>query len=146
VDVVGVEVQPAGGGDARVELAQSPGRGVPGVRVGLLALGEEPFIHLFELLGVHDDLAAHGEEGGDRAVAFAQAQGDGEDGAHVGSDALAAPAIAAGRGLEEDAVLVDELDGGAVELGLEDVLHGEAGPQALPQALVETAERRFGLV
>ncbi len=144
-DVVGVELQRAGGGDLRVELAQRPGRGVTRVGERLLALGEQALVELVESGGVHHDLATQGEERRHRPLVVAQPQGDARDGADVGGDALALAAVAPGRGLQQGAVAVDHLDGGAVQLGLQHVLDGKFA-QSLAHALVKAAQRRFGLV
>ncbi len=139
-DVVGVEVETAGGGELRVELAHGAGGGVARAGEGLLALGDQPFVQAVEVPGEHDDLAADGEERRHRALAVAQLQGDAGDGADVGGDPLPLAPVAAGGRLEEDAVAVDQLDGEAVELGLEHVLDGDVRPQPLAQALVEAAQ------
>ncbi len=79
-------------------------------------------------------------------MALAQPQGDARDGPHVRRDPLALAAVAAGGGLEQGAVPVDQLHRQAVELGLQDVLHRKALAEALPQPLVEPAQSRFLLV
>ncbi len=145
-DVVGVEVEGAGGGELGIELAHGAGGGVAGIGERLLALGDQLLVELVEGGGKHDDLAAHGEEGRSRELAVTQPQRDAGDGADVGRDPLAPPSVAAGRGLQQGAVPVDQLDGEAVELGLEDVLHGNVRSQALAHPLVEAAQRRLGLV
>jgi hypothetical protein len=148
-DVVGVEVEGAGGGHLRIELPHRAGGGVARVGERLLAFGEEALVQLVEVFRAHDHLAAHGDEGRDRPVTLlwiAQAQGDARDGADVRRDPLAAPAVAACRGLLEHPAAVDQLDREAVELGLEDVLDGKVGTQPFAEALVEPAERRLVLV
>ena len=147
-DVVGVEVERLGGGHA----AGSSWRTAPAATLRGLANGSFPSASNRSLSlsnsAVHDHLAADGEKWRDRPLVAAQAQGDAGDRAHVGGDPLAAPAVAAGDGVLEQAVAVDQLDREAVELGLHGILDGHGVPAAQPfaQPLVEPAERRLVLV
>jgi hypothetical protein len=145
-DVVGVEVEGPRGGDLRIELAHAAGGGVARIGERLLALGDQLLVELVEGVGEHDDLAANREERRHRALAVAQPQRHAGDGAHVGGDAFALAPVAARRGLQQGAVPIDQLDGEAVELGLEDVLDVGLRPQTLVHALVEAAQRRLRLV
>ncbi len=134
-DVVDVDVERPRGGDAGVELAQRAGGGVARIGEGLAPLGDQPFVQGLEVLDVDDDLTAHGQKRRHRPVLGAQLQRHGGNGPHVGGDVLAPLPVAAGRGPGQGSLLVDQLDRGAVELGLEGV--GELVAEQLPQPLVE---------
>jgi hypothetical protein len=53
------EAQPPGRGDLRVELADRAGRRIARIHVLLLLRRALPFVQLFEVALVHEDLAAH---------------------------------------------------------------------------------------
>src|SRR5690606_28884294 len=109
------------------ELAERAGCRVPRIRERLLARLEATTVQRLERRIVHDDLAPDRDAAGRRALFAAEPEQDGGDRAHVRGHVLAAEAIAAGRGADEHAALVDELDRRAVELRLEDQPRFAAG-------------------
>ena len=130
-DSVGDHRQGPGGGDGGVLLAQRAGGRIAGVgedlqeggSVGLPlhVPGAALLVEGLEVLGGEVDLSAHLEQ---RRVGVAgQDEGDRGDGAHVTGDVLTGGAVAAGRGPGEDAVLVGQGHGQAVDLDL--CCHGE---------------------
>ena len=130
-DPVGDHRQGPGGGDSGVLLAQRAGGRIAGVgedlqeggSVGLPlhVAGAALLVEGLEVLGGEVDLSAHLEQGG--VGVAGQDEGDRGDGAHVTGDVLTGGAVAAGRGPGEDAVLVGQGHGQAVDLDL--CCHGE---------------------
>ena len=124
-DTVGDHREGALGGLCRVLLAQRSGGRVarvdeslfPGLDAGLVEGGE---------VGDREvDLAAHLDAGGNGA---GQGLRDRGDGSRVGGDVFADVAVASGRGAHEATVLVQEVDGQAVDLDLGRHLEvGDAG-------------------
>ena len=114
-DAVGDHREGALGGLGRVLLTQRSGGRVarvdeslfPGLNAGLVEGGE---------VGDREvDLAAHLDAGGNGT---GQGLRDRGDGSRVGGDVFADVAVASGRGAHEAAVLVQEVDGQAVDLDL----------------------------
>ena len=147
------EVERPGRGDARIELLQRPGGGVPRVRehrlARLLALPVQPA----ERLDRQVHFAADLEQLGDRVRTAVEPERYTPNRADVRRDVLADDAVAARRTGGEHPVLVDELDGDPVDLRLTDVLDPLA-VQELPDAGVElrhllrrrdVAERQHGV-
>ena len=131
---IGIKGQGAAGGDLGIELAQAARGGVARVGEGLFPLAPGAFIECLETLFGHENLAAHFQHFGPALPQ--QAQGNGADGAHVGGDILAPVAVPPGRTLHQEAVLVAQADGQAVQLGLGAVFH-LLHFQQLAHALVE---------
>src|SRR5690606_27342566 len=119
-DLVGDEVERALRRVGRVGRGQRAGRRVARVRERLLAVLEQPAVQLLERAHVHHHLAAHGEQPRRAPAVQAQPQRHGRDRPRVRRDVLAAPAVAARDRTGEHAVLVDQLDGRTVQLGLQD--------------------------
>ena len=130
------EVERPGRGDARIELLQRPGGGVPRVRehrlARLLALPVQPAEHLDRQVHFAADL----EQLGDRVRTAVEPERYTPNRADVRRDVLADDAVAARRTGGEHPVLVDELDGDPVDLRLADVLDPLA-VQEFPDARVE---------
>src|SRR5690606_38896446 len=107
--VVAVEGEGPGGGEAGVELAHAAGGGV--VRVGerLLALVHQLGFDVVEDVDGQIDFGAHREQGRDRAHAGHGPQRYGAYGAHVGGDDLALDVVAACDGADEEDVLGKQL-------------------------------------
>ena len=130
-DPVGDHRQGPGSGNGGVLLAQRAGSRV--ARVGkdlqeggavglpLQVEGSALLVEGLELLGGEVDLAAHLEQGG--VGVAGQDQGDRGDGAHIAGDVLTGGAVPPGSGPGEDAVLVGQGYGQAVDLDLGG--HGE---------------------
>ncbi len=139
-DLVGEEVEPARGGDRRVELAHRACGGIARVGERLLAGREEARVERLELGPQHECLAtdgdpAHGAAAGPRA---GEAQRDGAEGAQVLGHVLAGLAIAAGGAAREQAALVHQLDREPVKLGLGDV-HRVVALEPLAHPRIELA-------
>ena len=115
---VGVEdaVERAGGDEFRVELLEGAGGGVAGVDEGGLAGLVALLVEAGEVGAGHEDLAADLEE---RRGAVREAEGDAADGADVLGDVVARRAVAAGQGVVEGAVAVNDADRHAVDLRLD---------------------------
>src|SRR5262249_10046604 len=130
------EDERTGGGDARIELLEGPGGGVARVRErrepGLLALA----VQLPERIDRQEHLAPRLEPPRRAAVRDSQAERNGPDRADVRGDVLADDTVAARRTRRERAILVDQLDGDAVDLRLADVLDALAAEETA-HALVE---------
>jgi hypothetical protein len=128
------------GDDRGVELAEGPRGRVARVGEGLLA-GLDPLsVVSLERVARHVDLAPEREGVG---VVAAEPHRHGRDGLDLGADVVARLAVAPGDGAVELAVLVDELDREAVELGLTEVssLAVPAGVvEGPPNPLVELAD------
>ncbi len=137
-EAVGAQLQRAAGGDLRIELAQTAGRGVARVGEGLGAGRHLPGVERLEAGLGHEYLAAHFQHR--RPALAVQAQGDVAHGAHVGADVLAGGAVAAGGAAGQPAVLVQQADRQAVELGLATVVHlGAAAEQVAARQQVGQA-------
>ncbi|MCY1395913.1 hypothetical protein D9M71_108690 [compost metagenome] len=142
-DAIGAELQRPAGGDLRVELAQAAGGGVARVGEGLAAGFHGAGVERLEAGPGHVHLAAHFQHC--RPTLALQAQRDVAHGAHVGADVLAGAAVATGGAAHQTAVLVEQADRQAVELGLAAVFHFRpaaeqvAGRQQLTQALAHAA-------
>nr|BFF27017.1 hypothetical protein GCM10025732_49820 [Glycomyces mayteni] len=136
-EAVGDEGEGPLGGLGGVLLAQGPGGGVAGVGERGLPGGGLGLVEAREVGAGEVDLAADFEEVGDgEAVCGGEALGDGGDGADVRGDVFAGDAVAAGGGAGEAAVLVDEVDGEAVDLDLAEVaLAGDLGGDAVGPGL-----------
>ena len=117
-------------------MAQRPRGSVARVLVGVLAGLGPAFVQGLEVAVVDQRLAANGEERRRRAPILAQAQGHGADRANVLRHALASAAVAPRDRADQHAVLVHQLQGGAVQLGLEDVAH-LARVEGLSEPVVE---------
>jgi hypothetical protein len=120
-DAVGEEAQRPRGGDARVELAHRSRGGVAWVHEGFLPGGELLLVQSLEGVAPHVHLAAHVDELG---VHAAQAQRNLADGADAVRHVLAGFAVAARGRLHQQAALVAQVDGKAVELQLRGILDG----------------------
>ena len=139
-DRIGSERQRPAGGDARIELPQTAGRGVAGIDRRLLAAGAGLLDHAPEALPGQVDLAAHLDP---RRHLATQAQRDVADGLEVFGDVLAGLAVAAGRATHQQTLLVEQRYRQAIELGLAGV-GGLFHQQGLADAAVEVAQ--LGLV
>jgi hypothetical protein len=144
-DVVGEQVQVAAGRHGRVQLADRPGRRVARRGVGLLSALHEPSVEALEIRDVHHDLAAQREQRGRRPYVGTQAERHGLDGPHVLRHALADEPVSTRDGPREHSVLVDELDGGAIELRLDDVGRLDPLTERLAHPLVEPPNVRLAL-
>ena len=124
-DAVGDHGEGALGGLRRVLLAQGTGGGVARVDEGLFPGLDAGLVEGGEVGDREVDLAAHLDACGNGAGQRVRDRGDR---ARVGSDVLADVAVAAGGGAHEAAVLVQEVDGQAVDLDLGGHLKvGDAG-------------------
>jgi hypothetical protein len=119
-DVVGEEIEPARGGDLRIELTHGAGRRVARVRERFLVLLDQPLVQRLELGDEHQCLAPHRERlrTETRGAVAGEAQRQGADRPQVLGDVLADLAVAASRSAHEHAFLVHQLDREPVELGL----------------------------
>jgi len=129
--------------DARVELPERAGGRVPRIRGHLPALGHEVLVQAAEGGDRQVDLAAYLEQGRRRAVAV-ELQGDRADRLQVGGDVLATGAVAPRRAADEDAVLVHERDGRAVDLRLGHVGDGLVGVEPLAHVVAPLLEALEG--
>ena len=124
-DAVGDHGEGALGGLRRVFLAQGTGCGIARVDEGLFPGLDAGLVEGGEVGDREVDLAAHLDAGGNGAT---QGLRDRGDGSRVGGDVFADVAVATGRGAHEAAVLVQEVDGQAVDLDLGRHLEvGDAG-------------------
>ena len=133
------KIQGPTGGDRGVKLAQGPGRGV--ARVGeprAAGLHQLP-VQVLEPLAGHVHLAAHHQPFG---RALGQMPGYGRYGAHVGGHVLTGHPVAPGGGHPQETLLVNQLDGQAVDLGLGQ--ERPAGRAGLVQALEQVGYHVFG--
>ena len=152
-------------GDPWVLLSQRPRGRVARVGEGRLAGLHLAGVQLGELLQRQEDLSAHlhqrrDVDGGGGVVpqvrGTLQPMGDALDGAHVQRDVLTGAAVPACRGPHQDAVLVGEVDGQAVDLQLAQVVQVrgaggvpgalEPGGQLLGGEDVVEAEHPLGVV
>ena len=124
------------GRDRRIELAERPGGGVPGVREGVVAALDPLAVVRGERLAGHVDLAAHGEVVG---VLAPEALWHRPDRADARGHVVALGPVASRRGTLVDAVFVHDLDREPVELRLADVLDSDVDGIALSVALVTPA-------
>ena len=132
-DPVGPQRQRPIGGELRIELANRPGRGVPGVHErGQAGLGSA-LVERGEIRQRHVHLPAHLYQR--RRVRVLQPQRDGRDCPQVVGDVLADLTVAAGGAALEHAVAVDERDRQPVDLGLGDELELRVG-DPLPREVV----------
>ena len=148
--------QRTGGGDPRVLLPQGAGGGVARVGEHRLAGVGHRLVEPLEGLDREEHLAAHLDPCRDRVVLGAgQPVRDVVDRAHVGGDVLAGPAVAAGRGPDQAAVLVEQVDRQPVDLelaehrGVLDPVAGQPGPpgrQLLVGERVVQAHHRLEVV
>ena len=134
---IGEQPQPALGTQLRIEQLERPGREVARVGVrfmpGLLAL----LVDADQVFAGHVDFAAGLEQGG--RLVCVQPQRQIADGAQVVRDVIALLAVAA-RGSEgEDAVLIGQGNGQAVDLEFDDV-PDRLAVQQLADAFVELAQ------
>ena len=139
-DVVYEDVEGPGRRDAGIQLPERAGGRVPRVREGGSIGLHQALVQLLEGPDSHDDLTSKGEEVGHRARVLAQPEGHRRDRAHVLGDPLTTHTVAASRRPHEDARLVDELDGSAVQLRLQDVFRKLDVAEATPHSIVEPAE------
>jgi hypothetical protein len=119
-----------------VQHPQRPGGRVARVRERLGVAREPPLVQPLEARGRQDHLAAHRDPPGRVAL---QCERNARRDAQVRGDVLADAPVAARRADLECAVLVDQLDARAVELGLEHVVDRIAALEDPPHALVERA-------
>jgi hypothetical protein len=133
------QVEPAPGGDLRVEALDGPRRRVARVGEGLQLALDAVAVHGLEPRAREEHLAAGLERGGRVA---GQDERHGPDRPHVGRDVVPAHAVAAGDPAHEAAVLVVQRHGQAVHLQLGHVLqlalahHAEDAPLELAQLLL----------
>src|SRR5690606_24519211 len=113
---VGEECQRPCSGYRRIVLAQRPGGTIAWIGQRAFACRERALVERGESDTWHVDFAAHLKQ---RRGSIPQAQRHGPHGAQVGGDILSCGAVATGRALDEDAVLVAQADCQAVELGLD---------------------------
>src|SRR5699024_4761782 len=115
-DAVREHVEPAGGRDARVLLAQGAGGGVPRVGERVLPGGDQGRVELLERGDREEDLPADLDRRG--VVGAGEDRGHGVDGAHVERDVLPDPSVAAGDAADQAPGVVGEADGQPVDLEL----------------------------
>lgn len=113
-DAVHEHAQRAGGRDLGVLLAQGARGGVAWVGERRLARLDEARVEVGERRRREEHLAADLDEVGH--VVARQTLGDALDGAHVVGDVLAGAAVTAGQGTHEAPLLVEQVDGQAVDL------------------------------
>ena len=136
------EAEVARRGHPRVLLPQRPGGRVARVGERRLAIGDQRLVEGSELGDGEIDLAAHLQHLGD--VVALQPLGDHGDRPDVGGHVLPDPAVAAGGGPDQPALLVDQVQRQPVHLqlaqvaGLEDPLLAQLpdGPRGPPVQLV----------
>ena len=130
---VGEEIQAPGCHHPRIELAQGAGAGVAGVGEGGFALRQAVLVDGGKG-GIGDQgLAAHLHPG--RGMGQLQPQGHAGDRAHVGGDLLAALTVPPGGGPHQQAVLVAQGQGVAIDLELPHHLQGRQGTAGFPLAV-----------
>ena len=128
-------MQRPGRRDPRVLLPQRAGGGVARVGERRLARLDERGVELLERLDREEDLAAHLQPGRHAVPGLATGGGlqgarDLGDGADVVGDVLPGAAVAAGRGPDQAAVLVEQVDRQPVDLELAQVAHLDAADVA----------------
>ncbi|MNQ75089.1 hypothetical protein D3C85_898690 [compost metagenome] len=126
-DAVAAEFQRTVGGDLRVQLAQTACRRVARVGEGLAADFQLRGVEPLETGLGHEHFAAHFQ--GRRPAGAVQLERDVAYGAHVDADVFASGAVAAGRAAHQDAILIQQADGQAIELGLTAVLDCRAATE-----------------
>ncbi|MNY09215.1 hypothetical protein D3C86_1421210 [compost metagenome] len=126
-DAVAAEFQRTVGGDLRVQLAQTARRRVTRVGEGLAADFQLRGVEPLETGLGHEHFAAHFQ--GRRPAGAVQLERDVAYGAHVDADVFASGAVAAGRAAHQDAILIQQADGQAIELGLTAVLDCRAATE-----------------
>jgi hypothetical protein len=136
-EVVGVEVELAGGGNGGIEDAEGAGGGIAGVGVEGLAVLLALFVEAIEGVAGHDDFAADL-----KGLLEGDAQGQATDGTGVFGDILAGKPVAAGDGALEQAAGVVDGEGEAIELEFGGVGEGLSGEE-VADAAVEIAELAF---
>ena len=99
-----------------------PAAALRGLANGALPASTSRALSSRELLDREEHLAAHLEQPGTSSPA--SSRGHGGDGAHVERDVLAGRAVAAGQRAHQSAVLVEQVDGHAVDLELAQVVDG----------------------
>ena len=114
-DAVGDHRKGALGGLGRVLLAQGTGGRVARVHEGLLAGGHPGLVECCEVGNREVDLATHLDAPG---CGSCQRLRDGGDCSRVRGDVFADVAVASGGGAQEASVLVEEVDGEAIDLHL----------------------------
>ncbi|MNO79336.1 hypothetical protein D3C76_705020 [compost metagenome] len=134
-DAVAAELQRAIGGDLRVQLAQTARRRVARVGEGLAADFQLRGVEPLETGLGHEHFAAHFQ--GRRPAAAVQLERDVAYGAHVDADVFARRTVAAGGAAHQDAILVQQADGQAIELGLAAVFDGCAATEQVARRQVQ---------
>ena len=135
-------LQRPGRGDPGVLLPQRAGGGVARVGERRLARLDQRGVELGERLDREEDLAADLDARSGWPVAGEPVR-DALDRADVVGDVLAGAAVAAGRGPHQPAVLVEQVDGQAVDLQLAQVVDvGAAGVARRPARPRRPAPRR----
>ena len=119
-DAVNQHVQRPRRGDARVLLSQRPGGAVARVGERCPPCRDERGVELLETLHGEEHLAADLDLG--RVTGPAQPVRDALDGLDVVGDVLARTPVTAGQGPGQPAVLVEQVDGEAVDLQLAEVV------------------------
>jgi len=118
---VAAELQRPAGGDLRIQLAQAARCGVARVGEGLATRLQLRGVQALETGLGHEHFAAHFQRG--RPTAALQLEGNVAHGAHVDADVFTGGAVASGGPAHQYAVLVQQADRQAIELGLAAVLH-----------------------
>ncbi len=136
------QVERAFGGDLGIKLLEGAGRGI--ARIGKRGIADVfPLLIQLGESGIgHEHLAPDFEERGGRRLRQGQRQT--ANGAHVVGDDVAGLAIAPRGRVFERAILVDDGNGNAIDLGLDhdgDVF----GVELLLEALVEVDQFLFGI-
>ncbi|MNI17184.1 hypothetical protein D3C73_705460 [compost metagenome] len=134
-DAVAAKLQRPVGSDLRVQLPQAARRCV--ARIG------ESLAADFQLRGVepletglgHEHFAAHFQ--GRRPAGAVQLERNVAYGAHVDADVFAGGAIAAGRAAHQHAILIQQADGQAIELGLTAIFNGCAATEQVARRQVQ---------
>jgi len=107
-------------------LAQAAGRRVARIDENLVAARLLGLIQALEIGAIDQNLAAHLQHGGRIALEF---QGHGAHGPDIAGDVLAHLPVAASGGLGQQAMLIAQIDGQAIELELDGILDQLVGPQ-----------------
>ena len=116
-------------------MAQAAGGGIARVGEGLAARLQLRGIQALETGLGHIDFAAHFQ--GRRPAAALQLEGNIAHRAHIDADVFTGGAIAAGSAAHQQAILVQQADGQAIELGLAAVFHFGAAAKQIADRQVQ---------
>ena len=119
---VTVDFQRPGRGDGGVQLPERAGRGIAGIGKGRLSPAFPLDIELLELGQFDVDFPPDLEKGGSRHDLSPQRQGNGPHSLEVLGNVLPPAAVPPGGPQGELAILIDQVHGHTVHLGLQDIL------------------------